>query len=125
MKKLILTTLALGLGAAGAPRANAGDLEWAVVGKVLTGVTAAAAIAHIAAPAPPPPPVYQYNCCPAPPSPAAPAVVYVSPPPPPPVVVYQPPVIVVPAPVCVPTPVVSFQFGFGHAVYRSFHHHHW
>ena len=131
---LALATLAFA-GSSLAP-AHAGDREWAVAGKVLTGVVAAGVIAEAFRPAPvaattavvyqaPPTVVYQ----------AGPAVVYqpAPPPPPPPQVVYYPaPVVVAPAPVyvrpvcyrpvpvCAP-PVVSVSFGFGP---RFGHHHH-
>jgi len=44
MKKLILAAMILGLAGTGVQTAKAGDREWAVVGKVLTGITAAAVI---------------------------------------------------------------------------------
>jgi hypothetical protein len=45
MKKLILGTLVLALVGAGLQTACAGDREWAVVGKVLTGVAVAGVVA--------------------------------------------------------------------------------
>jgi hypothetical protein len=117
MKKLIAATMILGLAAATVQTAKAGDREWAVVGKVLTGVAAAAVITHAVNAEPAPvyytcPPTYTY--CPPPPR-----VVYVQPAPAP-VVVYRAPVCVAPAPVYVaPAPVVSFNFRVGGG-----HHHH-
>jgi hypothetical protein len=110
------TTFALALGAF-APEVRAGDREWAVAGKVLTGVVAASVVARAfdsahcapttavvyappvyvaAAPVAPPAPVY-YAPAPAP-------VVYVSAPAP--VVYYTPPpaVFVAPAPCYFPPP---------------------
>jgi hypothetical protein len=125
MKKLILAAMILGLAGTGVQTAKAGDREWAVVGKVLTGITAAAVITHAVA-AEPAPVYYPYSC-------AAPACGYCPPPAPSgvvyvqtataPVVVYRAPVCVVPAPVCfAPAPVVSFRFGGG---YHRFHHDRW
>ena len=140
---LVVATLALA-GSSLTP-AHAGDREWAVAGKVLTGVVAAGVIAEAFRPAPvapttavvyqaPPTVVYQ----------AAPAVVY-HPAPPPQVIVAPPPVQVVyysapavvapapvyvrpvcyrPVPVCAP-PVVSVSFGFGPRFGHHHHHHGW
>ena len=44
MKKLILGLTILSLATAGVQNANAGDREWATVGKVLTGIAATAII---------------------------------------------------------------------------------
>jgi len=90
MKKLILVAVIAGLAAASVQTVKAGDREWAVVGKVLTGVAAASVITHAVACAPAPGcysyscpgPVYRYGYC-------APA----------PVVVYPAPVCVAPAPI--------------------------
>ncbi len=118
MKKTILTVATLALVAAGVQNARAGDREWAVAGKVLTGVVAASVITHALAPRP----VYSYSYAPAysypPPAPqivyqAPPAPVYVAPPapvyvaPPRPVIVYRQPVYVAPA------PVIGFRVGVG------------
>jgi hypothetical protein len=112
MKKMILTgTMILALAGASLLSARAGDREWAMVGKVLTGVAVVGLVAAVVdghahadvsyscgAPAncpppqavscPPPAPPCNYTCCP------PPAVVYC----PPPVVVYRAPVMVYPAP---------------------------
>lgn len=124
MKQTILALTALAVVTATGPRANAGDHEWAVAGKVLTGVMAASVISHALAPAPvhayPPgycaQPAYVYAPAPVvvyapPPRPVyyAPAPVYVMPPPP--VVVYRPPCVA-------PAPVVGFHLSFGGG-----HHH--
>ena len=50
MKKIILAVAILAVVAAGAQTARAGDREWAVAGKVLTGVAAASVISHALAP---------------------------------------------------------------------------
>ncbi len=97
------------------PSARAGDREWSLAGKVLTGVFAAGVIAHAVAP-PPPPVVYQ-----------APPVYVVPPPPvyvPAPVVVAGPPVAYyypAPSPVYVQAPVYIIPGPvYGH---RPVHHH--
>jgi len=90
-----LLALALGLGAM-APRTMAGDREWAVAGKVLTGIAAASVVARILDPVPcagTTAVVYQQ-----------PAVYVVAPPPPIPVVVAPAPVVAF-APVAPPAPV--------------------
>ncbi len=115
MKTLIATLAAAALLAGNAPRAAAGDREWATAGKILTGVVAGAVIANAIEPAP----VYTYQSAGwyAPPPP-----VYVQPAP---VVVYSAPVCVRPAPVIVfgpPRPVVSFSIGFGHGYHHRAHH---
>ncbi len=46
MKKLIIATLALTFVGLTTINVNAGDREWATVGKVLTGVAAGAVLAH-------------------------------------------------------------------------------
>lgn len=135
-----LTVLAL--AASQTDRAMAGDREWAVAGKVLTGVVAAGVIAEAFRPAPvaattavvyqAPPPTVVYAAPP-------PTVVYATPPPPPPAtvvyapapVVYAPaPVVyapapvyyVRPAPVCV-APVVSVGVSFGPRFHGHYHGH--
>jgi len=136
MKKIMAATMILGMAAAGVQTAKAGDQEWAVVGKVLTGVAAAAIITQAVTAEPAPvyysatysPPgcvtTYSYGYCP-PPPPPAPRVVYVQPAPPPPVVICPPPVYVAPAPVCVrPAPVVSFHVKVGNH-HRRAHHGRW
>jgi len=123
MKKLILATMILGLAGAGVQTAKAGDREWAVVGKVLTGVAIASVITHAVAVEPAPvyysysSPGYGYGYCPAPPR-----MVYAQPAP---VVIYRAPACVAPAPVChAPAPLVGFRFGFGGG-YHRFHHDRW
>ena len=120
MKKLILVGVIVGLAATSVQTGKAGDREWAVVGKVLTGVAAASVITHAVACAPGPgcysyscpAPVYRYGYC-AP----APRVVYM-PPAPVPVAVYRAPVCVAPAPIGCYAPVVRVRVGFGG--YRHF-----
>lgn len=121
MKKLTTVLMVLAVAAMLAPRAQAGDREWATAGKVLTGFIAGAAIMHALQPQPTcvytaPPVVY---------APAPPPVVYAPAPPPPVVyspVVYAPappPVVVYSAPVWVrPAPGVSVRIGYGYG-----HHH--
>lgn len=104
------TTFALLLGGL-SPEARAGDREWAVAGKVLTGVVAAGVVARAFEPvwyAPTTvlvyqPPVYVAAAPVDPPAPVyyAPAPVYLAPPP---VVHYAPPppMVVVPAPYYAP-----------------------
>ena len=91
----ILAGLALAGPALMTP-ARAGDREWAVAGKVLTGVVAAGVVARALEPAPYHAPttavVYQ----------TAPRVVYAAPPPPP--VIMAPQVAYYPAPVYVAAP---------------------
>lgn len=107
------TVTALALGHLG-HEVRAGDREWAVAGKVLTGVVAAGVISRALEPAPcapttavvySAPPVYV-----APTTVVVPAPVYYVPPPPvmmPAPVYYAapPPPVVVAAPVVVPAPV--------------------
>jgi hypothetical protein len=121
MKKTIIALTVAALAGASLQNVRAGDREWAVAGKVLTGLVAGSLITHAiagppvyyAAPAPvyyaAPAPVYSYSYCePAP----APRVVYVQPTPPP-VVVYS-------APVCfAPAPMIGYRFGYG----GGYHHH--
>jgi hypothetical protein len=130
MKTAISMLTALVMAGASSQRASAGDREWAVAGKVLTGVFAASVISRafeqppvyqapvVYAPAPPPPTVVYL------PAPPPSVVVVPSPAPvvlaPAPIVVYQQPVYVQPAPVYVvqrayvmAPPLVSFHFGHG------------
>ena len=103
----------LGLTVAGMQTATAGDREWAVVGKVLTGMAAAAVISHTVAVDSAPAsyshsysytaPGCHYSYCP-------PRRVVYAPPVPPPVVVYRAPVRVARAPVFV-APRVSVHVG--------------
>lgn len=128
MKKWMLTTTAVGLVALGLQSAQAGDREWATVGKVLTGVAAAVVISK-AVEAPPAyasvsyaTPVYSVTYSSTPPPAPAP-VVYAAPP-----VVYAPAPVVVyqPVPVCPPRPVLyaPARCGFwGHAYGRGHWHH--
>ena len=116
MKKMILATMILGLATANLQTARAGDHEWAVVGKVLTGVAAAAVItsavaepAHVSYSYSYSSPGYGYSYCPPPPQ-----VVYA---PPAPVVVYRAPVCVAPAPVYY-APQVNVRIRYG-----GRHHH--
>jgi hypothetical protein len=121
MKKIILTLLAVTMVGAGARTAMAGDREWALAGKVLTGVAAASIISRAVEPAPVyaysqnyypySPPAYSY--CP----PPAPRVVYA----PAPVVVYRAPAYPVYA---APAPVVGFRFDFGGGHHGHRHHGH-
>ncbi|MSU61554.1 MAG: hypothetical protein EXS31_04015 [Pedosphaera sp.] len=121
MKQVFAVLIAATVASASVYHVSAGDREWAVAGKVLTGVVAASVISRAFEPVP----VYR-----APVVYAAPArvVVYSSPPisivQPAPVVIYQQPMYVQPAPVYVvprtvymAPPLVSFRLGFGH------HHH--
>ncbi len=111
MKKIIFAILTLGVVGAGLQTAKAGDHEWAIAGKVLTGLAAASVITHAVQPAPvyypadyysSPAPAYSYNYCL------------------PPVVVYRAPVYFAPRPVFFgPPPFVSFRFGSGG--HRHFH----
>ncbi len=140
--RITMTTLAMALTLGAAlPRASAGDREWAVAGKVLTGIAAATVVSRLLDPAPcagttavvyQQPPVYVVTPPPAPvvlapapgvaqapvcpPAPVAyatpaPTVVYATPA----VVVSGPPVHVAPVPVVVTAPV------FVHRPHRS----HW
>lgn len=131
MKKLILATMVLALAGMNVQTAKASDREWVTVGKVLTGVAAAAVIAS-ALDCPPARVSVSYSTCAAPtytycPPPApviyAPPVVYAQARviyAPPPVVVYRPPVYVT------PRPVVNVQYGHyrGHERGRG-HHGRW
>lgn len=136
------TCTALALAAlAVQPVAHAGDREWAVAGKVLTGIAAVGVISRLVEPAPtvvyqPAPVVYQTVVAPPPPqvtyvpaAPVAPAAPVYAPAPAPvaptTAVVYQsaPAVVYVaaPAPVYVaPPPVVIAPYGYYH---RPYHHH--
>lgn len=126
MKKLILGMTILAVAAAGIQSARAGDREWAVAGKVLTGLVVASAINHAI--------VAEARCAP---------VCYVAPAPcrsygygysycPPPRVVYAPPMCYAPAPVVVyrapvyyaPAPVFVFRGGHGGG-YRHGGHGRW
>jgi len=106
--------LVLALFSAKAPRAAAGDREWATAGKVLTGLLAAKVIHEIAEPrrvvVQAPPQVIYYQPAPAFVAPHQPQIIYA---PPPQVLVQQPAVQVQPAPVYVQTapagPVVYVQ----------------
>ena len=100
MKKIVIAALIATFAAAGLQNARAGDHEWAVVGKVLTGVAVAGVVAgaidHVLCDV-----HYGYA-----PVCAPPAVVYAPPPAPvcfpaPPPVVCAPPVVVAPAPATV------------------------
>ncbi|HLP75830.1 MAG TPA: hypothetical protein VK327_02850 [Candidatus Paceibacterota bacterium] len=130
MKKLILMAMTLTMVATGIQTATAGDREWAVVGKVLTGVAAASVISRACEPAPTYAysqtyyaPAYSYAPAPrvvyaAPAVPvyvAPPAPVYVAPPAP---VYYAPAPVVVYRPAYVAPPVIGISFGFGGG-----HHH--
>jgi hypothetical protein len=125
MKKMILAATILGLAAANLQTAQAGDREWAVVGKVLTGVAAAAVItsavtaepAHVSYSYSYSAPGYSYGYCPPPP----PRVVYA---PPAPVVVYRAPVYVAPAPVYY-APQVNVRVGYGGRRHHHFRHGCW
>ena len=116
MKKMILATIILGMAGAGIHTAHAGDHEWAIAGKVLTGLAAASVISHVVAPemsvhatvyTSAPAPGFRYDYCP----PPAPVVTYAQPAPRPvivyraPVYVVAPPVRVVRVPVFTPVPV--------------------
>lgn len=118
----------LAVAAAGMPAARAGDREWAVAGKILTGLVVVSAINHALADEPRCSPVYypepapcrsydyRYNYCPPPP----PRVFYA-----PPVCYAPPPVVVYRAPVCyAPAPGVSFRDELGRER-RRFRHDRW
>ncbi len=138
----ILAMTALTLLSSAVVPSRAGDREWAVAGKVLTGVVAAGVLAEAFRPAPvapttavvyqappqvvyaPPPPTVVYVPAPPPPPPPAPTVVYYAAPP---VAVYTSPVVVAPsvyyhpAPICY-GPAVRVSVGFGgHGGYRGYH----
>jgi hypothetical protein len=122
MKKLIVAVSVLALAGTSFHTAQAGDREWATVGKILTGVAVGAVVASAldakpvhasvsygyVAPAPCPPPAVVY--CPPPPP------VVVCPPPPPPVVYCPPPprVIVYEPPVYTPSVVVVKKTSYHH-----------
>jgi hypothetical protein len=108
MKKTFFAVLTGALVIAGIQSARAGDREWAVAGKVLTGVVVASAISHAVQPAPVYS-AYSYSYAPAY-APCPPAYRYC---PPPPVVYCPPPVVVYRAPVYVAPPVVNFRFALG------------
>jgi hypothetical protein len=127
MKKMILAVTILALAGASVQTAQAGDREWAVAGKVLTGLAVAAVITHAVAADPAPvcytyshsSPGYSYSYRP------APTVVYVQPAPQR-VVVYRAPVYVAPAPVYVsPAPEVSLRIGFGGGRHHYYRHGRW
>jgi hypothetical protein len=108
MKKLILTAVAVGVVGFGVQTAQAGDREWATVGKVLAGVAAGVLIAKTVDCEPAYASV-SYGC--AAPSYSVSYSVSTPPPcPPPPSVVCAPaPVVVRQTVVYVPTPVVVRQ----------------
>jgi hypothetical protein len=117
MKKIVLAVTLLALAGSQVQNARAGDREWAVVGKVLTGIAAVDIIGHAIADRPAyyaPAPVAYY---PPPVTYCPPPVVYR----PAPVVVYQQPVCFQPAPAVVyrrpvvvrHEPIVSIGFGYG------------
>lgn len=115
MKKMILATMILGLAAASVETARAGDHEWAVAGKVLTGLVAASVIAHVVEPAPACVSPRYDACLPVP----APRVVFVQPAPRA-LVVYRAPIRVERAPAyVVPAPVARRHVGYE---YRGWHH---
>ena len=119
MKKAILTMTVFAVAAAGIQTAKAGDREWAVAGKVLTGLVAASVITHVVQAQPACATVYYSE--PAPRVIYAPPVYYAQAP----VVVYRAPVYCAPAPVCyAPAPVVSFRFGYGGEL-RHYRHGRW
>lgn len=134
MKKIIIGISLLAVVAASSQTAKAGDRDWAVAGKVLTGLFVASALNHAIADEPRCAPVYYsaparvsynygYDYCP----PPAPRVVYQQPfyGAPAPVVVYRAPVYCAPAPVFyVPAPLVSFRYGYGDDAHR-FHRGRW
>jgi hypothetical protein len=127
MKKIVIAVALLALAGSQVQNAKAGDREWAVVGKVLTGIAAVDILSHAFTPQP-------AYCAPAPVTycpPTAPvyyqsAPVYYRPAPvvyrPAPVVVYRQPVYVQHASVVVHSrpvvvrsaPVVSVGVSFGH-----------
>ena len=114
------------VAAAGIQTAKAGDREWAVAGKVLTGLVAASVITPVVQAQPVCTTVYYSEpapCCSYCPPPA-PRVVYAPPVyyAPAPVVVYRAPVCYAAAPVCYePAAVVSFRFGPG-GEFRHYRH---
>jgi len=105
VKKLILTAVAVGVVGLSVSSAQAGDREWATVGKVLTGVAAGVIIAKAVDQSPSYTSVsYGY---PAPSYSVSYTVSSAPPCPPPPRVLCAPAPVVVPAPVvCAPVPVV-------------------
>lgn len=146
MKRTVLAVMILAVGLAGAERAQAGDREWATVGKVLTGVAAVAVIAHaLDADCPPPPPHAVVAIPPVAVVPAAPVIIEPVPVvvrpspvrfPPAPVIVRSSPVVVQPAPrvvayprmvvaqpaICVnPVPVLMTPHGFVSGHFRVGH----
>src|SRR5689334_18546293 len=58
MKKMVLAATLLVLAGATVQNAHAGNNEWALAGKVLTGIAAASIVARAVIP---PPPVYGYS----------------------------------------------------------------
>lgn len=121
MKKLFLTAAAAGVVGLSVPSAQAGDREWATVGKVLTGVAAGVLIAKSSDCGPSYTSVsYGYSGYAAPSYSVSYTVSSAPPCPPPPRVVCAPaPVVYVPAPVVyAPPPVYPVTYvhpGRGHA----------
>ena len=120
MKRTILVVATVALVVAGLQNARAGEHEWALAGKVLTGVAAASAVGYALASGPV---YYTAPACayaPAPPVACAPPVSRVYVPAPAPQVYVAPPapVVVYRAPVCVAPPVVDFRFTWG----GGYHH---
>lgn len=122
MKRFVIVMLLGAMLAAGAQTSMARDREWAVAGKVLTGVAVASVLSQAFAPPPavvyaPPPVVY-----------GPPPVVYRSPP-----VVYQQPVYVAPAPVYfrpapvyrAPVPVLAYPAPRPYVYCRPRYHGRW
>lgn len=96
MKKIIVAATVLALAGASLQTANAGDREWATVGKILTGVAAVSLVAHAVESHPV---NYSVSYSSYAPAPCAPPRVYC---PPSPQVVYVPaPVVYYPQPVYV------------------------
>ncbi|TAL06071.1 MAG: hypothetical protein EPO07_02475 [Verrucomicrobia bacterium] len=120
MKKLILAAMIVALSVAGLQTAKAGDREWAVVGKVLTGVAAAAVVANAIDARADYSVSYGYSA----PAYCAPRTTVVYAPAPVTRVVYvQSPVVVYRAPAyCAPRAYVSVGYGYrhGHHYGRSY-----
>ena len=128
MKKIVLAVALLALAGSQVQNAKAGDREWAVVGKVLTGIAAVDILSHAFAPQPAyyaPAPAPVTYCPPAAPVVYQPAPVFYQTPVvyrPAPTVIYRPPVYVRSAPAVVysrpvvvrSAPVVSVGVSFGH-----------
>jgi hypothetical protein len=133
MKTSALTWMAVaGMMATSTPTTKAGDREWAVAGKVLTGVAVGSILtrAFCEPPPPPPPTVVVYTAPPAPVVVTTPTVTYAQPAatvvaqptvvyaqPAPTVVYAQPTVVYAPAPVVYRPyyyePLFSVRVGFG------------